>query len=63
MQCLLGQDASRSFVTGKFGKEDVSDKVSDFNSKDLRSLNHWVKFYKKEYPMVGTTCGYKRENF
>lgn len=40
-------------MTGKFENEDGADKVDDFNYQDLRSLNHWIKFYRKEYGMIG----------
>lgn len=48
-----GQDASRSFVTGKFEKTQISDDVSNLTNQELRSLNNWVKFYKREYSFVG----------
>lgn len=54
---FVGCDASRSFVTGRFDKEDVSDDVVDFSKDELRSLNHWIKFYKKEYNQVGKLVG------
>lgn len=52
----VGQDASRSFITGKFDKEDISEDVADFNNEELRSINHWLKFYKKEYKKVGRSA-------
>ncbi|KAJ3644975.1 hypothetical protein Zmor_022671 [Zophobas morio] len=54
---VLGKDASRSFITGKFGENDVDDRVSDLSQEELRSLNHWVGFYGKEYKRVGKLIG------
>lgn len=48
-----GKDTSRSFVTGKFSKEDISEDVTGLDPDELRSLKHWVEFYKKEYTKVG----------
>ncbi|CAG9860723.1 unnamed protein product [Phyllotreta striolata] len=60
---FVGCDASRSFVTGKFSIEDISDEVADLSKEDLRSLNHWVRFYKKQYTHVGVLLGrYYDEN-
>ncbi|XP_063916710.1 neuferricin [Zophobas morio] len=54
---FVGKDASRSFITGKFGDNDVDDRVSDLSQEELRSLNHWVGFYGKEYKRVGKLIG------
>ncbi|XP_018568039.1 neuferricin [Anoplophora glabripennis] len=54
---FVGQDASRSFVTGKFNKEDISEDVADFSYEELRSLDHWLNFYKKEYTKIGLLNG------
>lgn len=50
---FVGQDATRCFVTGQFEPESVSDDVIGLNNQELRSLNHWLKFYNKEYTKVG----------
>lgn len=54
----IGRDASRSFVTGKFEVGDITDDVANFSNQELRSINHWVQFYKKEYPFVGNPLYY-----
>ncbi|CAG9817285.1 unnamed protein product [Phaedon cochleariae] len=54
---FVGCDASRSFVTGKFSKDDISEEVSDLTPQDLRSINHWHKFYQKDYAYVGKLIG------
>ncbi|CAG9831907.1 unnamed protein product [Diabrotica balteata] len=54
---FVGCDASRSFVTGKFNKEELSDDVVDLSKEELRSLNHWAKFYKSSYEQVGKVIG------
>jgi hypothetical protein len=32
---------------------DVSDQVADLTAEELRSVNHWVQFYNKDYKRVG----------
>jgi predicted heme/steroid binding protein len=54
---FIGRDASRSFVTGKFDVNDVSDQVADLTAEELRSVNHWVQFYNKDYKRVGKLIG------
>lgn len=49
---FIGKDASRSFVTGQFDDPN-SESVADLSLSDLRSLNHWIRFYNKEYKRVG----------
>lgn len=54
---FIGRDASRNFIDGKFNQEDASDHVINLNDKELLSLRHWLKFYKKEYKKVGILIG------
>ncbi|XP_074030803.1 neuferricin [Leptinotarsa decemlineata] len=54
---FIGCDASRSFVTGDFNKDDINDEVADLNRDELKSLQHWLNFYKKEYVEVGKLEG------
>ncbi|KAJ8967513.1 hypothetical protein NQ314_002828 [Rhamnusium bicolor] len=54
---FVGRDASRCFVTGNFNEEAISEEVVDFNNEDLRSINHWFNFYKKEYTRIGKLIG------
>lgn len=51
---FVGRDASRSFVTGKFNDEEDNELVDDFGFDELKSLQHWIKFYRKDYKRVGT---------
>ncbi|RZC32567.1 neuferricin [Asbolus verrucosus] len=60
---FTGRDGSRSFVTGKFDETEASDQVADLVPEELRSLNHWVRFYGKEYQRIGKLIGrYYRED-
>ncbi|EFA08561.1 neuferricin [Tribolium castaneum] len=54
---FVAKDASRSFITGQFTEGQADDRVSDLGPGDLRSLNHWVRFYHKEYKRVGKLIG------
>ncbi|XP_022918118.1 neuferricin homolog [Onthophagus taurus] len=55
--CFIGKDASRNFIDGKFNKEDISDDVIGLDINDFKSLDYWLKFYKKEYIKVGVLIG------
>uniref|UniRef100_A0A1B6C9H9 Neuferricin n=1 Tax=Clastoptera arizonana TaxID=38151 RepID=A0A1B6C9H9_9HEMI len=52
-----GRDASRSFVTGDFTEEGLSDDVIDLQYEDLRGLKQWLEFYYKEYVYKGKLAG------
>lgn len=50
---VSGRDGSRAFVTGDFTEEGLTDDVDSLNAQELRSLNDWLKFYRKEYIFKG----------
>ncbi|XP_044252595.1 neuferricin homolog [Tribolium madens] len=52
---FTAKDTSRSFITGEFTQ--VDDRVADLGPADLRSLNQWLRFYHKEYKLVGKLIG------
>ncbi|KAF7284824.1 hypothetical protein GWI33_021581 [Rhynchophorus ferrugineus] len=54
---FVGKDSSRSFITGNFDENDISDDVNGLSPDELISLNNWLKFYKKEYNKVGLLVG------
>lgn len=51
---ILGRDASRSFITGLFDEENLTDHVSDMDPSDLIGLDTWLNTYKKKYKEIGT---------
>lgn len=50
---FLGRDASRSFITGMFKEEDLSDDVIDLDPNDLIGLDTWLSTYRKKYKEIG----------
>jgi len=51
---FLGRDASRSFITGLFDEENLTDHVSDMDPNDLIGLDTWINTEKKKYKEIGT---------
>lgn len=60
---FIGKDASKNFITGKFEEKDVSDDIAGLSQQELRSLNNWLKFYRKEYQKVGKLIGRYYDEF
>jgi len=54
---FAGKDASRAFITGEFGDEQVSDHVIDLPLSDLLSLKKWQNFYETDYKFKGKLIG------
>lgn len=54
---FCGRDATRSFVSGKFSGEGLTDDVKDMTDEELKSLDGWREFYYKSYPHVGKLVG------
>ncbi|XP_050526413.1 neuferricin [Daktulosphaira vitifoliae] len=52
-----GRDASRSFITGLFNEEDLTDDVLDMKPDDLIGLETWLNTYKKKYKEIGKLIG------
>ena len=48
-----GRDASRAFITGDYSEEGLTDDVLDLNDQELRGLQDWLVFYKREYTYKG----------
>lgn len=57
---FLGRDASRSFITGLFDEDNLTDHVADIDSNDLIGLDTWLSTYRKKYKEIG---GYLFECF
>ncbi|KAF7627194.1 Cytochrome b5 heme-binding domain-containing protein [Meloidogyne graminicola] len=60
---FAGRDATRSFVTGDFSTEGLSDDVNGLTDEELLSIDNWLEFYEKDYKFVGVLFGiyYNRE--
>jgi len=50
---FAGRDASRSFITGLFDEDNLTDHVIDLNSNDLVGLDTWLVTYRKKYKEIG----------
>lgn len=54
---LLGKDATRAFVTGDFSEDGLVDNVDGLSEQELLGILDWVKFYEKDYEVVGVVDG------
>lgn len=52
-----GRDGSRAFVTGEFNEEGLTDDLTGLTPLQLTEIDHWVKFYNKDYTYVGKLIG------
>ncbi|XP_069135483.1 neuferricin-like isoform X2 [Argopecten irradians] len=52
-----GRDGTRAFVSGDFTEAGLIDDISGLSLTDIRGLDDWVKFYKKDYTYVGKVIG------
>lgn len=55
---FLGRDASRSFITGLFDEDNLTDDVIDMNPNDLIGLDTWINTYRKKYKEIGNCTFY-----
>uniref|UniRef100_A0A0N5C3G9 Cytochrome b5 heme-binding domain-containing protein n=1 Tax=Strongyloides papillosus TaxID=174720 RepID=A0A0N5C3G9_STREA len=54
---LAGKDATRAFVTGDFTEEGLVDHLDGLSDQDLLGIYDWIKFYEREYKLVGYLQG------
>lgn len=54
---FAGRDATRSFSTGDFTEEGLTDDVMGLPPKEIKSLKEWALFYHKEYIYKGKLIG------
>uniref|UniRef100_A0A0N4ZNL1 Cytochrome b5 heme-binding domain-containing protein n=1 Tax=Parastrongyloides trichosuri TaxID=131310 RepID=A0A0N4ZNL1_PARTI len=54
---LAGKDATKAFVTGDFSDEGLVDDLDGLGDQDLLGIYDWIKFYEKEYKLVGYLQG------
>ncbi|KAE9555100.1 hypothetical protein FO519_001675 [Halicephalobus sp. NKZ332] len=54
---FAGKDATRAFVTGDFSDGGLVDTVDGLSEQELLSVLDWVKFYEKDYKLVGVVQG------
>merc|ERR1740130_2272454 len=62
---FAGCDGSRSFVTGNFSKEEISDSLDGFTPEEVAGVVGWRDFYRNEdkYTFIGKLIGrYYDEN-
>uniref|UniRef100_T1JID8 Cytochrome b5 heme-binding domain-containing protein n=1 Tax=Strigamia maritima TaxID=126957 RepID=T1JID8_STRMM len=52
-----GRDATRSFVTGDFSPEGLTDDITDFTPQQMLSLYNWLNFYETDYKYLGRIIG------
>ncbi|KAG9509936.1 Neuferricin, partial [Fragariocoptes setiger] len=51
------KDATRAFLTGVFEPQELNDNLKGVADEQLSDVDHWLKFYKDEYPFVGRVVG------
>lgn len=54
---FLGRDASRAFITGDYTEEGLTDHVLDLNYQELKGLQDWLAFYRRQYTYKGKLIG------
>ncbi|XP_033748546.1 neuferricin-like [Pecten maximus] len=52
-----GRDGSRAYVSGDFTEAGLVDDITGLSLTDIRGLDDWVKFYRKDYTYVGKIVG------
>ncbi|VDM96988.1 unnamed protein product [Thelazia callipaeda] len=52
-----GRDATRAFVSGDFSEKGLVDDIDGFDYQDLLGIFDWIKFYEKDYDLVGYLQG------
>ena len=50
---FAGRDASKALGKSSLKAEDCISDFSDLSDEELVTLNKWVEFFKKKYPVVG----------
>ncbi|CAG9537968.1 unnamed protein product [Cercopithifilaria johnstoni] len=54
---FAGRDATRAFVSGDFTEKGLVDDIEGFGDQDLLGVLDWIKFYEKDYDLVGYLQG------
>ncbi|KAK0416567.1 hypothetical protein QR680_012566 [Steinernema hermaphroditum] len=54
---FAGKDATRAFVSGDFTEEGLIDDVEGLGDQDLLGILDWIKFYERDYFLVGVLQG------
>ncbi|VDK88639.1 unnamed protein product [Litomosoides sigmodontis] len=54
---FAGRDATRAFVSGDFTEKGLVDDVKGLSDQDLLGIFDWIKFYEKDYDLVGYLQG------
>ncbi|KAG0310066.1 hypothetical protein BGZ97_012821 [Linnemannia gamsii] len=53
--CFAGKDASKALGMSSVKPEDCVADYSGLSEKELKTLDDWVGFFEKRYPIVGKT--------
>uniref|UniRef100_A0A915Q051 Cytochrome b5 heme-binding domain-containing protein n=1 Tax=Setaria digitata TaxID=48799 RepID=A0A915Q051_9BILA len=54
---FAGRDATRAFVSGDFSEKGLVDDVEGLSDQDLLGIFDWIKFYEKDYDLIGYLQG------
>ncbi|VDO33338.1 unnamed protein product [Onchocerca flexuosa] len=54
---FAGRDATRAFVSGDFSEKGLVDDIENLGDQDLLGIFDWIKFYEKDYDLVGYLQG------
>ncbi|KAF9570288.1 hypothetical protein EC968_002007 [Mortierella alpina] len=54
--CFAGKDASKALGKSSLKPEDCIADYSGLDEKEMKTLDDWVVFFEKRYPVVGTTA-------
>ncbi|KAG0212785.1 Bifunctional protein GlmU [Mortierella sp. GBA30] len=54
--CFAGKDASKALGKSSLKPEDCIPDISGLDEKERKTLDDWVIFFEKRYPVVGTTA-------
>ncbi|CAO3573808.1 unnamed protein product [Mortierella alpina] len=54
--CFAGKDASKALGKSSLKPEDCIADYSGLDEKEMKTLDDWVVFFEKRYPVVGKTA-------
>ncbi|KAF9940179.1 hypothetical protein BGZ67_008220 [Mortierella alpina] len=54
--CFAGKDASKALGKSSLKPEDCIPDYSGLDEKEMKTLDDWVVFFEKRYPVVGNTA-------
>ncbi|KAG0302006.1 hypothetical protein BGZ98_007872 [Dissophora globulifera] len=54
--CFAGKDASKALGMSSLKPEDCIADYSGLDEKEMKTLDDWVVFFEKRYPIIGTVA-------